>query len=194
MSKTKFGAVVAAAAGILIIWLLYENNKKNKKIKELQEEIDENQNLNKEIRERLTALIQNNKEVDPKVANELGHIVALLEIKQDTSAVLKLAKIIENLLKELYSKDNDLKELAKKNGRKSASFADYLEFAKIKKVISLEDYHLLSILKIIRNEEAHELDIHKEKSRVFAAFISGLGLVLGLCRLLNRKSVESKIV
>ena len=47
-------------------------------------------------------------------------------------------------------------------------------------------------VKIIRNEEAHELDIHKEKSRVFVAFISGLGLVLGLCRLLNKKSIETK--
>ncbi len=190
MSKSKFGITIAVAACILILWLFYENDKKKKKIKELQNEIDENQNLTKEIRERLTGLIQNNKEVDPDIANELGHIVALLEIKQDTTAVLKLAKIIEKLLKELYSKDTDLKELAKQNGRKSPTFADYLEFAKIKKVISAEDFHLLSVLKIIRNEEAHELDIHKEKSRVFAAFISGLGLVLNLCRLLKKKTIK----
>ena len=101
MSKSKFGisiGAIAAAAGILIIWLLYENDKKRQKIRDLQNEINENQNLTTEIRKRLTDLIQNNKDVDPEVANELGHIVALLEIKQDTSAVLKLAKIIENLL------------------------------------------------------------------------------------------------
>ena len=113
MSKPKFGTAIAVAAGILILWLFYENDKKKKKIKELQDEIDENQNLTKEIRERLTGLIQDNKDVDPKVANELGHIVALLEIKQDSTAVLKLAKVIENLLKELYSTDSELKELAK---------------------------------------------------------------------------------
>ncbi len=193
MSKSNFGGVIAFVAGVVIAYLLIDSITKKIKIKELQKEIDENENLNKEIRTRLSELIQNNKEVDPKIANELGQIVALLEIKQDTTAVMKLAKIIENLLKELHHGDAELKELAKANGRKSPVFADHLEHAKNKKVITPEDFHLLSIMKIIRNEEAHDLAVHKDKSKIFAAFISGLGLVLGLCRMLKRKTIEPKI-
>lgn len=190
MTSSKIGNILAIAAGFLIIWLLIDNDKKKKKITQLKNEIDENKNLTEEIKRQLTELIQNNNEIDPKLANELRQIVGLLEIKQDATAVLKLAKIIENLLKELYKDDVELKELAKTKGRKSPAFADYLEHARNKEIFSSEDYHLLSILKIIRNEEAHELGIRKEKSRIIAVFISGLGLVLGLCRLLNKKTIE----
>jgi hypothetical protein len=139
-------------------------------------------------------LIQNNLEIDQKVAIELGQVVALLEIKQDTTAVLNLAKIIENLLKELFNNEADLKELSAKCGRKVPVFAEYLEYAKDKKILSAEDYHLLSILKNIRNEEAQELDIKKETSRIIAVFISGINLVLGICRLMNKKSIDQSII
>jgi len=190
MKNTKIETFLAIAAGFLIIWLLIDNNNKKKKIKELHDEIDENQNLTIEIKKKLKELIENNTEIDPKIANELGQIVGLLEIKQDSTAIFKLAKIIENLLHELFENDPDIKTLAQKNGRKSPAFADYLEHAKNKKILSGEDFHLLSILKIIRNEEAHELDVKKEKSRMMAVFISGLSLILWLCRLLKKKSLE----
>lgn len=189
MSKS-FGTILAFIAGIVVAYLIIENIKKTKTIEELQKEIDNNQDLNLEIKKKLSELIQNNKEINPKIANELMQMVTLLEVKQDTSAVLKLNKVIENLLKELYKGDPDLKELAKSHGRKSPVFADYLEHAKIKNIISTEDYHLLSVMKGIRNSEAHELAIHPHKVKIFAAFISGLSLILGLCQLLKKKSIE----
>ncbi|MBD0331400.1 MAG: hypothetical protein ICV66_01980 [Chitinophagaceae bacterium] len=174
---------------MVIAFLIVDNKNKKEKIKELEKEIAENENLNLEIKKRLTELIHNNQEVEPQIANEFVQIAALLDIKQDTTAIVKLAKIIENLLKQLYKGNPEVKKVAKKYGRKSPVFADYLECAKNEKLISTEDWHLLSLMKIIRNEEAHELDIKKEKSRVFAAFISGIGLILGLCRTLKRKAL-----
>ena len=162
MKKSDFGTLLALVAGLVIAFLLVDNVLKKIKIAELQKEIDENENLTKEIRNRLKELMQNEKEVDPRIANELGQMIALLEIKQDTSAIFKLAKILENLLKELYKNDKELRILAESNGRKNPAFADYLQHAKNNKLISSEDFHLLSVLKIIRNEEAHDLDVHKE--------------------------------
>jgi C4-dicarboxylate-specific signal transduction histidine kinase len=78
---------LSAVAGILIIWLLVEDEKKRKKLIELQREIDENENFNIEVKKRLKELIQNNKEIDPKISNELGHIAALMEIQQETKAL-----------------------------------------------------------------------------------------------------------
>jgi hypothetical protein len=194
MGNTKFETILAVVAGFIIFFLLIDNDKKKRQIISLKKEIEDNDSLTKEIKIKLTELIQNNLEIDPKVAGELGQMVALLEIKQDTTAVFKLAKIIENLLKELFNSEADLKELSAKCGRKTPVFANYLEYAKDKKILSAEDYHLLSILKIIRNEEAHELDIKKEKSRIIAVFISGINLVLGICRLLKKKTLTQPIL
>ena len=191
MKKSDFGTLLALVAGLVIAFLLVDNVLKKIKIAELQKEIDENENLTKEIRNRLKELMQNEKEVDPRIANELGQMIALLEIKQDTSAIFKLAKILENLLKELYKNDKELRILAESNGRKNPAFADYLQHAKNNKLISSEDFHLLSVLKIIRNEEAHDLDVHKEKSRILAAFVAGIGLVLSLCAILKKKTIET---
>jgi uncharacterized membrane-anchored protein YhcB (DUF1043 family) len=193
MSKS-YGIVLAFIAGIVITYLLMENLNKNAKIEELQKEIDENEDINKEIKKKLSELIQNNKEIDPRIAHELTQMVTLLEVKQDTSAVLKLNKVIEDLLKALYKGDAELKELAKNNGRKNPTFADYLEHAKNKKVIPVEDFHLLSVMKGIRNEEAHELAVHPHKAKIFAAFISGLSLILGLCRLLKTRTIVPEAV
>lgn len=193
MAKLNFGTVLAFIGGVVITYLIIDNIKKSNIIFDLQKRIDDNEDLNKEIKSKLTELIQNSKEVDPKIANELAQIVILLEVKQDNSAILKLTKIIENLLKELYKGDTELKELANTNGRKFPVFADHLEHAKNKKIISTEDYHLLSVMKSMRNDEAHELAVNKHKSKIFAAFIVGIGLVLGLCRQLKRKSIELDI-
>lgn len=190
MTKSNFGSVLAIIGGIIITYLIIDTINKSKKINDLQKQIDESEDLNKEIKLKLTELINNNKDVDPGVANELAQIVTLLEVKQDNSAILKLTKIIENLLKELFKGNSDINEIAKTNGRKSAVFADHLELAKRQKIINTEDYHLLSMMKSIRNDEAHELSVHKHKSKIFAAFIAGLGLVLGLCKLLKRKTIE----
>ena len=194
MTNSNFGAIIAITAGIIIVWLFIENDKKNNKIRKLQKEINDNENLTNEIKKRLIDLIKNNKEIDPKIANELKQIVELLKIKQESTAIMKLAKIIEKLLKTLYKGDLVLKELAKTKGRKTPAFADYLEHANNLKIITKEDYHLLSIMKIIRNEEAHELDIKKEKSRIIASFISGIGLILRLFNLIKEKPIESSIL
>jgi hypothetical protein len=120
----------------------------------------------------------------------LTQIITFLNIKQDATALMKLAKVIENLLLELYGKDEELKAKVKADKRKKAVFADYLEHAKSKGLIGKEDYHLIAVLKEIRNEEAHELGVVKEVTRAAAALVAGIGVVISLCKLLKRTSVQ----
>jgi hypothetical protein len=174
-------AVIAVAA-------IIDNHLKKLEIARLKRELEENENLTEEIKKRLKELVTNSDHVDPLVAEELKQIAELIEIKQETKAILSLAKIIENLLKELYKENiEDVKNIAKLHGRKRPVFADYLEHAKNKQVISNEEYHLISLLKIIRNEEAHDLGVKKEKSRLIACFTAGLGIVFALSSLLKLK-------
>jgi hypothetical protein len=185
MAKTNFNTVLGIVAGLLIFWLFLDRDNKNKKIKALENEINENENLNKKIKSQLKELIENNPEIDPSVSNELGQIAALIEIKQETKALMALAKIIENLLKQLYKGDEKLKEIAAENKRKNPSFADYIELARLNGIISSEDYHLISVLKIIRNEEAHELNVQKEQSRIIVTFITGFATILTLTKMMK---------
>lgn len=160
------------------------------KIAELERQISLQDSINAEIKHRLIELIHNDIEIEPSIANELSQILILLEVKQESTAILKLAKIVENLLKELYKKDPKIKEVPKRHGRKNISFADYLEHAKDEGVITTEDWHFLSVMKIIRNEEAHELAVKKELTKIQATLISGISTILGLCRTLKKKSIE----
>ncbi len=191
MSQFKYGgshmsgkdtSLMLLVAFLVIAALLLMNQKMGKEIKQLKERIDQDQKLTKDIRRRLLELIQNNQDIDPAVVQELMNISALLEIKQDTKALFGLAKIIERLLKELYQDDPDLQAQ-----KKNLSFSDYLQHALDKNVISKEDFHLISVLRIIRNEEAHEINVHKEQSRVMAAFVAGTSFVLVLSRLIRNK-------
>ncbi len=190
MSGIKIPPALLVVAGLVILFLAIDNNEKKKRIAALQREIARNKELSVQVRRMLLELIEQNKTVNPALANELTQIITLLNIKQDVTALMKLAKVIENLLLELYGKDEELKVKVKADNRKKAVFADYLEHAKAKGVIGKEDYHLIAVLKEIRNEEAHKLGVVKEVTRAAAALVAGISVVMGLCKLLKRTSVE----
>jgi hypothetical protein len=194
MSGIKIHPAILIAAGLLILFLAIDNDDKKKRLAALQREIDRQQALGKTVRHMLHDLVEHNKSVDPALANELTQIITLLNIKQDTTALMKLAKVIENLLLELYGKDEELKAKVKADKRKKPVFADYLDHAKAKGLIGKEDYHLVALLKDIRNEEAHELGVVKEVTRVAAALVAGVGVVMSLCKLLKRTSVEPSAI
>lgn len=70
-----------------------------------------------------------------------------------------------------------VKDRVKEKNRRILTFEDYLEFAKDKTIISKEDCHLISTLKIMRNKEAHELVVTKEKRRL-VCILAGLSITL----------------
>lgn len=191
MSKGDWAAITIVA-GFIILWLLFDRQKLKVRLVELQDEIDKNNDLHTEIKKRLKDLVVSNSDVDPEVSNELSQIAALIEIKQDTKAILSMVKIVENLLVKIYNHDQRLNETAARNGRKRPAFMDHLDLALADKIISKEDYHLVSVAKIIRDDEAHELNVEKEKSRVLSSFISCIGLILALCKIAKKKLKHSE--
>jgi uncharacterized membrane-anchored protein YhcB (DUF1043 family) len=187
MTKDDFLAMLGVVAGLVILWLWYQLDKKTSKILQLEAEIQENKHITEDIKRRLKDLVANSTELDEDVAKELIQISALFEIKQETKAIAGLAKIIENLLRRLYDDDPKFKEKMTRSKKDTPSFADYLDYAKDDKVINPEDYHLISVLRLIRNEESHELNIIKERSRITASFIAGLAFIITLTNLIRSR-------
>ena len=60
--------------------------------------------------------------------------------------------------------------------------------AKVKGVITGEDFHLVSILKIIRNQESYD--------NISAAVIAGFAIVMSLCLLVHKlaKGVKDEVL
>ena len=190
MSDTgKWAKVTSFVMGIVIVYLLITQQNKNKQIAELKKAVNENDALNDQIKKKLQELLQNNPGIDDDIAKELASIAALLEIEQQTKAILSLAKIIENLLKKLYQGTDGLKVYLSEKKKRKPSFEDYIDYARSQNVISKEDYHLIEVLKIIRNEEAHELDVKKDKGKMVACFLAGLGITFGLCKLVKASGI-----
>jgi len=172
----KTDTVLLATAALLLVLLIFLYYKKEHELQELRSQLDANQQITDEVRKRLRELIDSGLDVDSPVVQELLQIIPLLEIKQESKAILALAKIIENLLRELYR--DDVSFHSKFNKRSNGpNLYEYLEHARGQEIISMQDYHLLSILRLIRNEEAHELDVEKEGSRIAAALLAGISFV-----------------
>jgi len=188
---------ISVVAGLIILWLVSDRKNLIANIQSLEKEIDANESLNEEIKRRLRDLVHSDEEsdLDADTKNELIAIAALIEINQETKALSALAKIIENLLKKLYKNDEGFKTEFSKQKRKTPTFHDYLEYAHKTGLINKEDYHLVSVLKIIRNEEAHELNVQKEQSRIVSTFITGLGIVMLLTKKLKglKTTIETNI-
>lgn len=156
----------------------YEEN-----LTSLKEMIRNNDQLESEVKKKLVNLIDTYKGIDKKVSNELTAAMALIEAKQPTKAAFSLAKIVENLLEEKYSKNDSFKEYVKtknKGKKRNPVFNDYLEYAKNQKVIGSDEFHFAKGLKEIRNEEGHELDVKKQDNWLATAFFTGIGLIMKL--------------
>ena len=181
--------ILLKAAAFIITILLIKSFLDEQEKAVLRKQVRDSKDLNKQLRDMLLELIEKVRSGDQNIAQELASIVALININEETSAMMKLTKVVESLLKELYAKDDRTLAIAQANGRKRPSLADLLERAKEAQLLDQEDFHLIAVLKGIRNKEAHEVNIEKEPSRILAALIAGIRFVFTLCHKTGRTSV-----
>ncbi|MBL7720243.1 MAG: hypothetical protein JNL72_15510 [Flavipsychrobacter sp.] len=180
--------ITLSAIAAFIVYLLFEKAKDENEKKELKDALNSQNLISENIRQRLWALLEQHPDIDEDIKGELSQIASLLGLQQESTAILKIAKIIENLLRKLFKNDTAFKEWVVTNNKKKLVFADYLDFAHVTKVIPKEDYHIISILKLFRNKEAHELNVGRDKGKLVAACITGLTVTFELYNLVARKT------
>ncbi len=163
-----------------------ENKVLKKMIDELKSEvneiIDNKDELPREIKNQLKNLIEEYKDIDEKVTNELLSVTALIEIKEETKAILSLAKIIENLLKRIYKEDPELSSQTK--GR-HLNFSDYINHAHRNNILGKDEFHFLNGVREVRNEEAHEIGVRKERNILYTSMLIGVAIIIKLSTLLK---------
>lgn len=158
-----------------------ENKALRNIVSELKEEvneiIDKKDELSEDVKKQLKSLIEEYKDIDEKVTNELLSVTALIEIKENTKAIMGLAKIIENLLKKIYKGDSELKS--------NPRFADLIEHAKKKKLIEKDEYHFLNGVREVRNEEAHNLAVQKGINIISTSLLIGVSIIFKLAGIIK---------
>jgi len=168
------------------IWAINERNKVNELNNALQKSQTNYLNLlndytkhqnsfTEEIKSQLIDLRANYEGINDNVAVELKSITDLIESGQEETAIAKLTKVIENLLKEKYVAEG------KANDNKSCpQLFKMLQEALTFNWIDQNEYHFSNLLREQRNKEAHELAVKFPKNWKYISFLSGIEIIYKL--------------
>ncbi len=174
---------LAITAGLLAILLLgekienkelQEENKKLRKdkFKLLKESLKENEKLTPEVKRQIEDLIIQYENSYPQVSSELKDVLDQILAGKDIKAIRDLAKIIENFLKERYSKDPKFAKLNR------VTLKPLIEYAKEIKFFNEKQYNTACILHQFRNEESHELAVKDTENMKMAALLGGIEIII----------------
>lgn len=140
-----------------------QNNRLNQLNLELKKTIESKENLPEEIKTNLNKLISDFDKLDKNISAELISISSLIEIDEKPKALFSLAKIIENLLKKVYTE--------------KLNFNKLIDKAKEQKLITAEECHFVHGIREIRNKEGHEINVKVENYLTASSFMIGIGII-----------------
>jgi hypothetical protein len=145
-------------------------------IRNLRASIENGESIDHTVIAKLDELIAVYEPINGRVSIELLSVKKLIEVDEPSKATFALVKVIENQLKERCEADP---AFAIPSGR-FVTFNDYLNHALHQGYIDKEEFNFAKGLKDLRNQEAHEVDVQKEKGLMQCAMLLGVGMILKL--------------
>ena len=192
MSKNAVIIGLSLIAGILIFVLIEDKKKLNankKRIDDLEldrlkliQESLKNSNLTNEVKNQISKLITDYENLDENVTNELISILSLIEINQEEKAIKDLAKIVENILFDKFKKEEEFKKF-----KTFIPLANLIEYAKKIKLFNKKEYNASCILREIRNEESHKLNLKYGSNWQMIGLLGGIEIIFKLKGELTRR-------
>ena len=184
--NNDFGFILGALAVIGFIWAMNEqaranqlsidlNNSQTNYLKLLNDYTKKQTSFSEEIKNQLVDLRKNYEGINDAVALELKSISELIEIKQEETAIAKLTKVIENLLKEKH-----IQEGKAKDERSCPQLFKMLNNALELNWISEHEYNFSNLLRDYRNQESHELAVKFTTNWKNISFLSGIEIIYKL--------------
>ncbi|MFD1629683.1 hypothetical protein [Pseudopedobacter beijingensis] len=190
----QYISLTAVIALFIAMYLYIENERKMKKILELEEDklklildsLKQNPNLSLEVKKQLEKLITEFENIDIKVSNELAQALQLFQIGQTENAIEDLVKIIEHLLRTHYQNSPEYKKWLKEN-KKKYDLHNLLTFCKTDKKIDDIEYQFYIAIKTIRNKEDHTLDLKLDDYINASGLIAAIGGVFKIASIVYPK-------
>lgn len=97
----------------------------------------------------------------PQMAMEMESAGKLLGADQFLNSAATLAKIMENIFKDFFLKDEAFQ---KRHKKKTVNLGNLISYIEEKAMCSTEEITFLKELKGLRNDVAHQLDVRKPKA------------------------------
>lgn len=124
------------------------------------------------IKEQIEYLIEHYQGIDSEISSELIRILRMVEGKQQSEAIMKLAKVVENILKEKF-----VKEKVYESKHKCPSLFELVKQAFHNKWISTREQKFIELIREPRNEEAHSLNVVFNPNEFFIYLLSGIEIL-----------------
>lgn len=185
MSKKNDYIIISSVIVVaLLIWFLFEIDKRDQKIKELEEDclkrlkdVLKHAELSDELRKQILTLVERNKNIKPKTAFELTKILSLIEIKENEKAISSVIEALESILKDFYGISGNLTDPF-----------ELIQQAHKAQLISNQELHTIELLKNYRNAMVHNQPIPiPEQPIVASSFVAGLEIVLKLDKIAKQR-------
>jgi hypothetical protein len=172
-------------AGVMTYFLVMDKkiiNYQNKRIGDLEKDrlklikdALSRSNLSEEVKSQILKLINEYRNIDKDISDELISVLSLVEIGQHEKAIKDLAKIIENILADKFKQEDKFKKF-----KKYIPLAKLIDYAKETKLFNNKEYNAACILKEFRNEESHELNVKYGENWQMIGLLGGIEIVFKL--------------
>lgn len=186
--------LIIITAILVAAHLYFENIKKERKIKELEEDkikiildsLKQHKNLSNEIREQIEKLILEFESIDSRISNELAQALTLIQIGQPENAIEDLVKIMEHLLTEHYKNSPSCKAWLKQQNKKF-DLHNLLTFCKTENKINAIEFQFFIAIKTIRNKEDHTIDLNLDSYLNTSGLITAIGAIFKISSIVYPK-------
>lgn len=193
MKITQKDIIIGALILIVIVlgwWLINEktrNSLKDRTIRRLTNENDEirkayldllqrfmllHNHANPDILKELEKLKELTVNLDREIHLAIDKVISLINDGHYEVAIRDLGKIIENILKAKIKEDTTFK--------KKHDLKHYLEHAKECKWIKAHEHGFAELIRILRNEDSHELNVKVEPHQFGLAVFAGVEIIYSL--------------
>jgi hypothetical protein len=143
------------------------------------------------VKDELKQLGQQFEVIEPDVTAKIAKAIQLIEINQTENAIEDLAVIMENLLKDYYSKDNAFKAWLK---NRKANLHNLLAYCKEDKKINDVELQFFLGVKTIRNKEDHTLNLKLDEYLNATGLIVGIGAIVKIASFWKTKRLNQDLV
>ncbi|AWM12551.1 hypothetical protein DI487_00795 [Flavobacterium sediminis] len=168
------------------VWAINEKNKvsqltsalqksQTSYLKLLNDYTKHQSSFTEEIKRQLVELRKNYEGINDAVAIELKSITELIEGGQEETAIAKLTKVIENLLKDKYIAEGKASDT-----KSCPQLFKMLQGALNFNWIDQNEYNFSNLLREQRNQEAHELAVKFPENWRYISFLSGIEIIYKL--------------
>lgn len=202
MTNNKLTGIVLGSAIVfgLILLLMYLKQKRQQD--EIDRLLEDNENLQKNnvillneylkstndipknVQDQLINLAATYRSIDENISEELINTLNLYVLGSKPECILKLGKIIENLLKKKIEESESNEVVS----NRKFDFVQLIDKAKQLLIIGKHEFNICNVIREFRNREAHQLNVQISDNWALLTILGSLEVIFKLAGETNQSN------